>query len=81
MLKGERIMERASIEIMGMSCGNCVAHVTRTLASIDGVRAESVAIGSAVVSFDPAKIEPAAIARALSEDGYPARIVSEGSTH
>jgi copper chaperone CopZ len=68
-------MERANLEIEGMSCGNCVAHVIRALGSLEGVKTDSVEIGRAVVTFDPAVIERSAIERALTEDGYPARLV------
>jgi len=68
-------MERAKFAVEGMTCGNCVAHVTRALGSLQGVTAETVEIGKATVSFDPAVIEPAAIVRALTEDGYPAHLL------
>jgi copper chaperone CopZ len=68
-------MERATIEIEGMSCGNCVQHVTRALGSLAGVKIEAVEIGKAVVTFDPAVIEPSVIERAVTEEGYPAHFV------
>lgn len=69
-------MEKASLAIEGMTCGNCIAHVGRTLRTLPGVTAEAVELGKATVSFDPALIAADAIEKALTEDGYPAHIVS-----
>ena len=74
----DRAPQNIELKIDGMSCGNCVAHVTRTLNSLEGVKTESVQIGSAVVAFDPALVNPARIEEALAEDGYPARAATGG---
>jgi copper chaperone CopZ len=66
-------MAQVSLSIEGMSCGNCVAHVKKTLEKLSGVTPESVEIGRAVVSYDPDVTEPARIEAALTQDGYPAR--------
>lgn len=42
-------MERMPLAIDGMSCSHCVAAVRGALEELDGVRAESVMIGNAVV--------------------------------
>ena len=68
-------MEKANLAIEGMTCGNCIAHVGRTLRSLPGVTAEAVELGKATIAFDPAVIERSAIEKALTEDGYPAHIV------
>jgi copper chaperone CopZ len=39
------------------------------------VKTEEVEIGKAVVTFDPAVVEPSAIERAVTEEGYPAHFV------
>lgn len=67
-------MKQATFEVAGMSCGSCVRHVSETLRRIDGVTVQSVEVGSADVSFDPAKVNPEAIATALTAEGYPATL-------
>jgi copper chaperone CopZ len=66
-------MQKISLAIDGMSCGHCVARVTRTLSALPGVRVGTVNLGSATVEYDPATSSPQAIAAALDEAGYPAR--------
>jgi len=61
-----------TLDIDGMSCGHCVAQVTKALAGVPGVEVKSVAIGSAQI----ATTEPAAVMAAkasLAEAGYTAR--------
>ena len=62
------------LEIEGMSCASCSARVQRTLESLPGVAAASVnlATGTASIVHDPAT-PPEALARAVSDRGYPAR--------
>jgi copper chaperone CopZ len=66
-------MERLTLDISGMTCSHCAAHVTRALEGVPGVRIEKVAIGSATVSYEPASASPAQIAAAVTESGYDAR--------
>jgi copper chaperone CopZ len=66
-------MQKISLAIDGMSCGHCVARVTKTLSALPGVRVGTVNLGSATVEYDPATSSPQAIAAALDEAGYPAR--------
>lgn len=70
-------MSKVRFAIEGMSCGGCVKSVTAVLKRLEGVEVEQVAVGSAQLSFDPAKISPAIIAEALAEAGYPARQAQE----
>ena len=67
-------MERTHLDITGMSCGHCVATVTNALTSIEGVTPASVRVGAADIDFDPTRTSPAAIAEAVSNAGYPARV-------
>ena len=66
-------MDHLDLKIDGMTCGHCVAAVERALGSLDGVKAEKVAIGSATVAFDASRSSSDAIVRAVSDAGYPAR--------
>lgn len=67
-------MESATLAITGMTCGHCVAAVTSTLKSIDGVDVKAVTLGSATVAFDAAKVSVAQLAQAVTEEGYVATV-------
>jgi copper chaperone CopZ len=64
-------MDRINLKIDGMTCGHCVAWVGKALKKLDGVNVESVAVGSATVSYDPAVISEQRIAEAVTSEGYP----------
>ena len=68
-------MERMTLKIDGMSCGHCVRAVRSALEGIDGVAVERVDIGSAAVSYDPARARPEAIVDAVADEGYVAEAV------
>lgn len=65
---------RTTLSITGMTCGHCVMSVKRALGELEGVTVEQVAIGSATVQYDPAVVQPSAIADAVSDAGYTASI-------
>lgn len=65
-------MERLGMKIRGMNCGHCVGAVTGALKKVDGVTVDEVKIGSATMSYDPARTSPAAIAQAIANAGYEA---------
>jgi len=69
-------MERLSLAVDGMSCGHCVARVTKTLSALPGVRVGAVKVGTATVEYDPATSSPQTIAAALEDAGYPARTIA-----
>ena len=66
-------MENLTLEIEGMSCGHCVARVSKALAAVPGVAVDDVQIGRARVRFDPIRTSASDLARAVDEAGYPAR--------
>jgi copper chaperone CopZ len=66
-------MDSLKLTIHGMSCGHCVMRVSKTLTALDGVVVDQVSIGAVSLRFDPARIDGARIAAALSEAGYEAR--------
>lgn len=65
-------MQRVTLQINGMSCGHCVSAVKQALSEIPGVEIENVAIGSAVISYDPGKTRSTDITAALANVGYEA---------
>ena len=66
-------MQIIELKIEGMSCANCVAHVTKTLQGVPGVRSADVQLeaGRALVQHENADV-PAMLA-ALDEAGYEAQ--------
>ena len=63
-------MNRTVLKIEGMTCGHCVASVKQTLQELDGVKVESVTVGSATVEHDPAVASAEQIAEAVGDAGY-----------
>ncbi|MBI3791155.1 MAG: heavy-metal-associated domain-containing protein [Gemmatimonadetes bacterium] len=65
-------MTALTLNISGMSCGHCVGAVKQALAAVPGVQVDAVAIGTAVVQYDPATVTAERIAQAVADEGYPA---------
>ncbi|GHD58827.1 heavy-metal-associated domain-containing protein [Jeongeupia chitinilytica] len=65
-------MEHIEIRIDGMSCGGCVASVTRALQAVEGVKTVSVTLDPplARVDFDGADTDAAEIERSIEDAGY-----------
>ncbi len=63
-------METTKIAIEGMTCGHCVAGVRGALEALEGVKVRDVQVGSATVEHDPARVDAAALARAIEDEGY-----------
>ncbi|MEO7363192.1 MAG: cation transporter [Gemmatimonadaceae bacterium] len=63
-------MEQVTLQIKGMSCGHCVSAVKQALGEVPGVKIENVAIGSAVISYEPDQTKSTDITAALAEAGY-----------
>lgn len=63
-------MQQITIRIRGMSCDSCVGDVMRALRRVPGVRAETVIIGSATVSYEPSVTDLASILSAIEHVGY-----------
>ncbi len=66
--------ETVTLSVKGMTCGGCVASVTRVLKALPGVDSAEVALqpGEATVRYDAAKVSPAAIRAAINDAGYDA---------
>ena len=65
-------MRSVQLAIGGMSCGHCVARVTKTLSALEGLEVENVRIGAADLRFDPARRSVDDIIDALRDAGYEA---------
>ncbi|HEX3631289.1 MAG TPA: heavy-metal-associated domain-containing protein [Casimicrobiaceae bacterium] len=65
-------MTTLTLKVEGMSCGGCVASVTRVLTALPGVSDATVRLlgGTAQVTFDEALTNPAALRAAIESAGY-----------
>lgn len=63
---------KQTLPVVGMACAACSANVERKLNSLDGIRSASVSLvgRSALVDYDPARITPADMKRAINDIGY-----------
>jgi Cu+-exporting ATPase len=64
-----------TLDVKGMTCASCVAHVESALNELDGVTASIVnlGLGTAKVTFIPGLVSVSDMKRAVSEVGYEAR--------
>lgn len=65
-------MSQLSLKIEGMSCGHCVAAVSKALRQLPGVTVEDVKVGAARVTYDEAAVRPEQITQAVDAAGYTA---------
>ncbi|HEX6795982.1 MAG TPA: cation transporter [Casimicrobiaceae bacterium] len=65
-------MMEATMKVEGMTCGGCVASVTRVLKAIDGVEQVDVKLDAAQarVTYDPARTGVPALRKAIEDAGY-----------
>ena len=68
------MQQTTRLAVTGMTCQMCVKHVTRALTDVDGLTVKNVAVGSAVVEYDPAAVPEDRIRDAVREAGYEARV-------
>ena len=65
-------METVSMDVQGMTCGGCVASVSRVLKALPGVAEAKVTLtpARATVTFDPAQTSVSALRGAIEDAGY-----------
>ena len=65
-------METVTLKVEGMTCGGCVASVTRVLKATPGVGDAVVRLDtrSATVTFDPAQTSVPTLKSAIEDAGY-----------
>ncbi|PSJ80167.1 heavy-metal-associated domain-containing protein [Neisseria iguanae] len=67
-------MESITLNVEGMTCGSCVKSVIRILENTDGVAKAEVSLENknAVIEFDAAKTNVAALIKAIEDSGFDA---------
>jgi copper chaperone len=65
-------MESITLKVKGMTCGGCVAAVTRVLQALDGVKEADVSLeqGAARVDYEPARLKRDDLEAAIEDAGY-----------
>ena len=63
-------MDHLTMHIDGMSCAHCVRAVRDALGELPGVQVERVELGSATVTYDPARTDRDAVLDAVRDAGY-----------
>jgi copper ion binding protein len=65
-------METVTMNVKGMTCGGCVASVTRVLKALPGVESVDVKLqpGQATVRYDASKVELPRLKAAIEDAGY-----------
>ncbi len=59
-----------SYEVTGMSCDNCVSHVTKAISAIPGVQSVDVILKTGRLTVTAESIDDASITAAIDEAGY-----------
>lgn len=69
---------RATLHVDGMTCPSCSLAVRVALERLDGVSDARVSVAEkrATVSYDPGRVTPEDMARAVTRAGYPTRVAS-----
>jgi P-type Cu+ transporter len=70
---------RLELDVKGMSCASCVAHVEESLNELDGVQASvNLATEKAAVSYDAGRVSREDLVRAVERAGYAASLPDSG---
>ena len=73
-VKGQAQFERATIKVSGTYCVACMVGIRRSLERIDGVQKVDARETDVVVEYDPRKVAPSAMVKAVEELGFKATL-------
>jgi len=65
-----------TFDVKEMTCGKCAAHVTKAVQAVQPDAEVKVDLATGKVDVSPAPADPAAIAKAVTEAGYPAAVAA-----
>ena len=63
-----------TFEVTEMSCGNCVKHVTKAIKTMEPAAEVQVDLATSKVDVTPSPENPEALAKAITDAGYPAKV-------
>jgi copper chaperone len=71
-MKGDKTMEKTSLNIKGMTCDHCKGAVTGALKELEGVTDVDVNLsaGTADVTYDDSKVSVDQMKEAIEDQGY-----------
>ena len=74
-------MAKVKLNVTGMSCAACSAHVEKALGKVPGVQEAVVSLmtNSASVTYDEGATSPATLCDAVEISGYGATVASSGA--
>jgi copper chaperone CopZ len=64
----------AVFDVKDMSCGGCVKHVAKAVQALQPGAEVSADLATGKVTVTPAPKDPAAVAKAITDAGYPAQL-------
>ena len=62
-------------QVEKMSCSKCAGRVTKAIQSVQAAAQVNIDLASGKVEVTPSPVDPAVLAKAITEAGYPARPV------
>lgn len=70
-----------TLEVKGMTCASCSVAVKTALKRVEGYKSAEVSVkdGRVVVTYDPAKTDPAKLAAAVTKLGYESKPADEAN--
>jgi len=65
-----------TFDVKEMSCGNCVKHVTKAVQKLQPGADVKADLATGKVEVSPSPADPAAVAKAITDAGYPAQVAA-----
>ncbi|PWB82429.1 MAG: heavy metal translocating P-type ATPase, partial [Methylocystaceae bacterium] len=72
----EETIVTTTFDVQEMSCGKCVAHVTKAVQSAEPEAQVKVDLTTGKVEVSPSPKDPEALAKVITDAGYPARVAA-----
>ena len=65
-----------TFNVKDMTCGMCVKHVTKAVQTVEPGAEVKVDLATGKVEVSPTPKDPAALAKAITDAGYPAQVAA-----
>lgn len=65
-----------TLEIGGMNCGKCVAHVKEALMAVGGVQQVEVTLDPGRATIEHVGVDVELLTEAVTEEGYEAQVIN-----
>ncbi len=65
-----------TFNVKDMTCGMCVKHVTKAVQTVEPGAEVKVDLATGKVEVSPTPKDPSALAKAITEAGYPAQVAA-----